>query len=68
MLKINQQNCIGCSLCTTFAKNVFKVEGTPPKAFVVRQPNPEEKTGVEQAIANCPLQVISYEEPMKMAA
>lgn len=66
MIQIND-TCIGCGVCAATAPTIFKVEGVP--ATVIKQPeNPEEVAAAEQAIASCPVQAISNEEEMKMAA
>ncbi len=53
MVKVNEK-CIGCGVCASVAKDIFKVEGIP--ATVIKQPEtPEEKAAAEQAKTLCPM-------------
>ena len=65
MISVNDK-CIGCGVCESLAKTIFKVDGV---SKVIKQPEtPEEQAACEQAINVCPVQAISDEAPMKMAA
>ncbi len=56
MVKVNEK-CIGCGVCESVAKEIFKVERIP--ATVIKQPEtPEEKAAAEQAKNSCPMWAI----------
>lgn len=54
-LKVNQQTCIGCGLCTTIASKVFEMRADG-KSHVIGPCEDEEKC--KQAIEACPVAAI----------
>ena len=56
MVKVND-TCVGCGVCASIAKTIFKVEWVP--ATVIKQPETdEEKDLCEQAKKSCPMWAI----------
>ncbi|MEI6673020.1 MAG: ferredoxin [bacterium] len=56
MIQVND-TCIGCGVCESIAKTIFKVDGV---SKVIKQPEtPEEQTAAEQSIEMCPVHAIS---------
>jgi len=65
MVSVNDA-CIGCGVCADVANTIFKIDGL---SKVIKQPEtPEEQTACIQAEQMCPVQAISNEPSMKMAA
>lgn len=55
MVKVNEK-CIGCGVCESIAKTIFKIDGI---SKVIKQPEtPEEITACEQAKSACPVAAI----------
>lgn len=54
MIKVNQDQCIGCGLCVGLCPEVFQIN-TEGKAEVVAQTNLD---CAKTAAASCPVQVI----------
>jgi len=59
MLKIDQENCIGCGTCPALAPNTFRMK-EDGKAEVFNQEG-DDKESQEMAKDSCPTQAI-YEE------
>jgi ferredoxin len=60
--KVNQTICIGCGSCAAACPNVFKM-GDDGKSHVVEGVEYEaDKICIDDAIAICPVQAISWEE------
>ncbi len=58
MANIND-TCIGCGTCAAIDDQLFKVEGNPSKAKLIKQPEgPEEQKKYEEAKASCPVGAI----------
>lgn len=55
MVKVDQDKCIGCGLCTSICEEVFKI-GKKGKAEVISQKNSD---CIEEAIESCPVNAIS---------
>jgi ferredoxin len=56
MVKVDQNKCIGCGLCTSICPEVFEL-GKNGKSTVK---NPKSKAKcIKEAIASCPVQAIS---------
>lgn len=59
--RVNQDTCIGCGMCMSFAEAVFAFNGDG-KAENVLGAIPEDlESAVEEAAANCPVQAIEVE-------
>ncbi len=56
-IKVNQNKCISCGLCTTTAPEHFKFDPKTNKAIVVKQPK-EINDKIQRAIDGCPTQAI----------
>lgn len=56
--------CIGCGTCEALASEVFKVEDKDGKVIAVVQEADYEanKEKINEALAACPVQAISWEE------
>ncbi len=54
-VKVDQETCIGCALCTTIAPSVFEM-GDDGKSHVIGECDDEEKC--RQAIESCPVEAI----------
>lgn len=57
-IKIKEEDCIGCGICTEICNNFDIVDG---KA-VVKNPNPEKIGCNEEAKNNCPTKAIIIEK------
>ena len=58
MVNVNDQ-CIGCGTCVAIDDKLFKMEGTPPKAKLLKQPEtPDELKKYDEAKAACPVGAI----------
>ena len=55
MVKVNQEKCIGCSMCAGMCPETF-VMGASGKAEVI---NDETTDGAKNAAANCPVGAIT---------
>ena len=49
--------CIGCGLCVSTAPEVFEMNGDD-KAYVRKQPSPEELDGARTSMESCPVDAI----------
>lgn len=59
--KVNQEACIGCGMCLSFADAVFNFNADG-KAENILGAIPEDlEASVEEAAANCPTQAIEIE-------
>lgn len=58
---INENGCIGCSVCVGICPSVFEMSDDG-YAVVYSQPEDGDKEAVLDAIDNCPVSVISIEE------
>lgn len=58
-VRVDQEKCIGCGLCTGLAEAVFAFndEGKVSAAEVT----PDDEEAVESAIASCPVEAIEAE-------
>ena len=59
-LKIDRDLCIGCCRCVDFAPVLFSMEGG--LAVVIKQSEQEELAYANNAIENCPVEAIEWEE------
>lgn len=51
------ESCIGCGLCVSTAPDVFEMN-SDDKAFVKKQPTPDELDGVKTSLESCPVSAI----------
>lgn len=58
---IDQNKCIGCNTCPLIDPDVFALDSTTYKAYVVKQPQEINDT-VQNAINSCPVGAISVVE------
>ena len=59
--KVNQEICIGCGACASTCPEVFKM-GDDGKSHVIEGADYEKnKSCIDEAITNCPVQAISWE-------
>ncbi len=60
-VKVDQDVCIGCGLCTGIAPDIFRLneEG---KAESFSEVSEAQKDSVQEAIDSCPVSAISWEE------
>ena len=57
-IKVNQENCIGCSLCVSSAEDLFELNDEG-KSVVKVDTVPEDKQDeAKEAIENCPVAAI----------
>ena len=56
---VDEQTCIGCTLCATSAPNTFMIESGLGKARAMRQGFDSEET-LTEAMAMCPVSCIDY--------
>ena len=56
---VDEQSCIGCTMCATCAPNTFLIERDFGRARVLRQGHDDSET-VAAAIASCPVNCIDY--------
>ncbi len=58
-VRVDQDKCIGCGLCTSVAENVFSFndDGKAQASNVA----PDDEEAVESAISSCPVEAISKE-------
>lgn len=60
-VRVNEQSCIGCGLCSSMCSDVFEVEGG--KSKVKKEANLEaNKECIKEAKTNCPTQAISVDD------
>ena len=57
-LSINQEECIGCGLCTEIAPEVFRLNNEGVSEII----NPEgaEESKIQEAIDECPVECIQW--------
>lgn len=55
---VNQETCIGCSLCTVLASGTFAMDPMTGKAFV-QNPTGDDDDTIKNAEASCPVRAIS---------
>ncbi len=58
---VNKETCIGCGSCEALCGAAFKL-GEDSKAHVLDADFNANKTCIDEAIAACPVQAISWEE------
>jgi len=58
---IETDECIGCETCVELCPDVFEFDGEAEKAIVV-QPEGGDEVCIEDAIDNCPVECIHWED------
>jgi ferredoxin len=59
-LKVDQETCIGCALCSELCGEIFKINDGEAKMQIKRQPNGNEcESEIKEAIDMCPVGAIS---------
>ncbi len=59
--KVNQEICIGCGVCEGTCPEVFKLDDGKSHVLALTDYEPY-KSKIEEAIAACPVQCISWEK------
>lgn len=59
-LVVDEDTCISCGLCAEIAPNTFKLDENDISQVIDPQGDPEDK--IEEAIENCPVEAIYWEE------
>jgi ferredoxin len=59
-VKVDQDTCIGCGMCTGIAEGVFEISDSG-KAAVVKQPDAGQEANAKNAMESCPVSAISEE-------
>ena len=59
--KVNQDACIGCGMCLSFAEAVFAFNGDGKAENVLGEIPADLEAAVEEAAAICPAQAIEVE-------
>lgn len=57
---IDQKKCIGCGTCALLAPKTFKIDKNGKAEVISQTASPGKK--VNEAIASCPVEAISYQE------
>ncbi len=58
-VKVDENTCIGCGLCTGIAEGVFEMQDGVSK--VIAQPDASHEADAKNAIESCPVNAISEE-------
>ncbi|MCX6701752.1 MAG: ferredoxin [Candidatus Zambryskibacteria bacterium] len=71
-ISINQEDCLGCNLCSNYAPEVFEVDMQNFKCKIKKDDklvdstlidlSPEQVKQVEEAVRNCPVQAIKLSQ------
>lgn len=56
-IRVDQNKCISCGLCTTIAPEIFQLDLKTNKAQVTKQPKKMTEE-IKRAINDCPVQAI----------
>ena len=56
---VDQETCIGCGTCAGLCPDIFELDETLGKSQVIR-PEGGDNACIEEAIASCPVQAISW--------
>jgi len=59
-LRVNEDLCIGCGACQSFAPEYF--DASEGVAKVIKDYDQEDRESIENAIDSCPAQAISLEQ------
>lgn len=59
-ITVDEQKCIGCSLCVSIASKTFKMNNNY-KSIVIENPTDKEDV-IDEAIASCPVLAITKED------
>ncbi|MDI6783226.1 MAG: ferredoxin [bacterium] len=60
VVKIDESQCTGCSLCEQMCGTVFKM-GDDGLAYVLKQPDASEEAAAKEAADSCPVTCIIVE-------
>jgi ferredoxin len=58
---IDEEECTGCESCVELCPDVFEFDEESEKALVIKPEGGDEEC-IEEAIATCPVECISWEE------
>ncbi len=59
-IRIDEDECIGCTACVELCPSVFRFEDDEEKAYVIEGASADEDC-IEEAIASCPAECIFKE-------
>ena len=59
-VKIDEEECIGCETCVELCKDIFAFNDDENKAYVIQEEGGDEDC-IEEAMASCPAECITYE-------
>ncbi len=59
-LFVDREECVGCCRCVDFAPTIFEMVGGLAKVAV--QPTQDELADANNAIENCPVEAIAWQE------
>ena len=57
-IKVNQENCIGCSLCVSSAEDLFELNDEGISVVKVDTVPEDKQDEAKEAIENCPVSAI----------
>ncbi|MDD4995255.1 MAG: ferredoxin [Patescibacteria group bacterium] len=61
-LKIDKELCIGCGLCTSICKDVFRLGADGKSEIIPDVDLAKHADHIDQAAASCPVSAIIYKE------
>jgi ferredoxin len=61
-LKVNKELCIGCGLCASICKEVFKLDKDGKSGVVEGVDYDKHADHIDQAAASCPVAAITFKE------
>jgi len=61
-IKVNKELCIGCGLCTSICREVFKLDQDGKSEIIEGVDYMAHADHIDQAAASCPVAAISFKE------